>query len=164
MEHKGDPMCTIERFIRCGCKRYTGFTLIELMIVVAIIGIIAAISSVLFNTFTEKARVQKTIAEIASIQTKIKIYEVHEGSLPDSLADIGNFIDTWGNAYQYIKIKDVSKPKCRKDRNLHPLNSDYDLWSNGKDGEYKLPLTAKASHDDIIRANDGTYIGIASEY
>jgi general secretion pathway protein G len=28
----------------------------------------------------------------------------------------------------------------------------------------ETPLTAKASHDDIIRANNGTYIGIASEY
>ncbi len=157
-------MCTIERFIRCGCKRYAGFTLIELMIVVAIIGIIAAISSVLFNTFTEKARVQKTIAEIASIQTKIKIYEVHEGSLPDSLADIGNFIDPWGNAYQYNNFEIVPKGSWRKDRNLVPLNTNYDLWSMGKDGQSEPPIASKCSHDDIIRANDGTYIGKASEY
>ena len=34
----------------------------------------------------------------------------------------------------------------------------------GKDGDSKAPLTAQASRDDIIRANDGGYIGLASGY
>jgi general secretion pathway protein G len=52
----------------------------------------------------------------------------------------------------------------REDKNLHPLNSDLDLYSIGPDGKTNLPLTAKASHDDIIRANDGGYFGVASNY
>jgi general secretion pathway protein G len=44
------------------------------------------------------------------------------------------------------------------------LNTDYDLYSMGKDGKTKGPLTAKDSHDDVIRANDGRFIGLASEY
>jgi general secretion pathway protein G len=34
----------------------------------------------------------------------------------------------------------------------------------GPDGETAIPLTAKKSQDDIIRANDGNYIGLASRY
>jgi len=45
-----------------------------------------------------------------------------------------------------------------------PLNSTYDLYSKGKDGASASPLTAKASADDVIRANDGGYIGLASGY
>lgn len=53
---------------------------------------------------------------------------------------------------------------ARKDGNLVPINTNYDLCSFGKDGESKAPLRAKDSHDDIIYANDGSYIGIASEF
>lgn len=54
--------------------------------------------------------------------------------------------------------------QARKDQFLVPLNSDYDLYSKGPDGKSSPPLTAKESRDDIIRANDGAYFGLASEY
>jgi general secretion pathway protein G len=44
------------------------------------------------------------------------------------------------------------------------LNSDYDLYSMGEDGESVPPLTAKQSRDDIIRANNGGFIGLAADY
>jgi general secretion pathway protein G len=52
--------------------------------------------------------------------------------------------------------------QARKDRFLVPLNDDYDLYSMGKDGTSSPPLTAKVSQDDIIRANNGSYVGLAS--
>ena len=52
----------------------------------------------------------------------------------------------------------------RKDQNLVPINSDYDLYSLGEDGDSKAPLTARASHDDIIRANNGNFIGLGEDY
>ena len=55
-------------------------------------------------------------------------------------------------------------PKPRKDRFLVPINSDYDLYSKGADGESVAPLTAAKSQDDIVRANDGEYLGLASRY
>ena len=58
----------------------------------------------------------------------------------------------------------ADKGKPRKDRFLHPINSDYDLYSMGKDGESVEPLTAKKSHDDVIRANDGQFVGLAVEF
>ncbi len=52
----------------------------------------------------------------------------------------------------------------RKDRFLVPINSDFDLYSMGKDRESVAPLTAKKSHDDVVRANDGAFVGLASEF
>ena len=54
--------------------------------------------------------------------------------------------------------------EVRKDRNLVPINTDYDLYSAGPDGNSVPPLTAAASRDDIVRANDGRFIGKAEEY
>jgi general secretion pathway protein G len=54
--------------------------------------------------------------------------------------------------------------KIRKDRSLHPLNTDFDLYSLGADGRSVAPLTAKQSHDDIIRANNGGYYGYGEDY
>jgi general secretion pathway protein G len=44
------------------------------------------------------------------------------------------------------------------------LNSDFDLYSKGRDRDSKLPLTAEASRDDIVRANNGGFIGLAKNY
>lgn len=136
------------------------------MIVVLIIGILSTIGTLIFQSFAEKSRVKKAISEILSLQTQIKAYTVYDGLFPDSLDDIegGNMQDPWGNPYQYTNFDNVPKGGWRKDRNLVPLNTDYDLWSMGKDGKSKPPIMAKDSHDDIIRANDGQYVGRASEY
>jgi len=151
---------------RDNCKRHRGLTLVELMVGVVIIGLIGSIATLTFQSFAEKARIIKAVSEISSIQVKIKGYEAYNGSLPNSLSDLDNFnlSDPWGYSYRYNDLNNIPKGKWRKDKKLVPLNSDYDLWSNGKDGKSKPPVTAKASHDDIIRANDGAYIGLASEY
>ena len=70
-----------------------------------------------------------------------------------------------GAAYAYVNHADASgRGSFRKDKNIVPINSDFDLWSNGKDGASVPPLTANPSRDDIIRANDGGFFGLASKY
>ena len=54
--------------------------------------------------------------------------------------------------------------KPRKDHFLHPISSDFDLYSMGKDGETVAPLTAQKSHDDVIRASDGAFYGLAANF
>ena len=44
------------------------------------------------------------------------------------------------------------------------INSFFDLYSMGKDGQSVTPLTAKASQDDIIWANDGAFCGPAADF
>jgi general secretion pathway protein G len=45
-----------------------------------------------------------------------------------------------------------------------PVNSTFDLYSLGPDGKSSPPFTAAPSQDDIVRANDGGFIGLASDY
>jgi general secretion pathway protein G len=87
-------------------------------------------------------------------------------SFPASLADVGldKLRDPWGNAYEYWPITGDTNQKVRKDRNLHPINTDFDLYSKGQDGSTNYPLTASASQDDIIRANNGAFFGLASNF
>lgn len=148
-------------------KLLGGFTLIELMVVIAILGTITGIAIPAYQSYIEKARAAKAIAEIAIMQGEIAGYELDEGEFPKTLNDIGRgtLKDPWENNYRYLNFANIKgKGKMRKDRFMVPLNTDYDLYSMGKDGKSKPPLTAKASHDDIIRANDGRFIGLASEY
>jgi general secretion pathway protein G len=57
-----------------------------------------------------------------------------------------------------------SSAKPRKDRFLVPINSDYDLYSMGPDGQSVAPLTAAPSQDDIVRASNGAYFGLAADF
>jgi general secretion pathway protein G len=143
-----------------------GLTLVELMIVLAIIGTLASIATPLYVDVQERARVARAIAEIRILDSEIAAFEGVNGRLPDSLAEMGRgaLEDPWGNAYEFLNFETGGKGKMRKDHALHPLNSTYDLYSMGKDGQSQAPLTAKASLDDIIRANDGGYIGLGSGY
>jgi len=144
-----------------------GFTLVELLIVIAILGTLSGIAIPLYNYQIEKARIIRAIAEIRILEKEITLYEIDSRDLPDKLKDIGRkgFLDPWGKKYKYLNFANVKgKGKMRKDRFLVPLNSDFDLCSKGRDGKSKPNLAAKVSYDDIIRANDGEYVGIASEY
>ena len=73
--------------------------------------------------------------------------------------------DPWGRDYQFLNFSAPgANGQIRKDHNLHPLNTDFDLYSLGKDGKSQAPLTAKASHDDVIWARDGAFVGLAEDY
>ena len=146
-----------------------GFTLIELMLVFALIGILASLASLAFNSYRERAKVAACVAEIRVIEKNVLSYYINENQFPDSLADVGldQVKDPWHNPYQYLKILGAQKNvtgNARKDHFLVPINSDFDLYSKGPDGQSKTPLTAPVSADDIIRANDGEFVGRASLY
>ncbi len=53
---------------------------------------------------------------------------------------------------------------ARKDRFLVPINSDFDIYSMGKDKDTVAPLNPPKSHDDIIRASDGGFYGLAKNF
>ena len=143
--------------------------MVEVMIVIVLIGILSSIAIPTYYSSREKARIAATINEIKILEKLIIGYNIDHKSYPETLDDIGmqTLKDPWGNPYQYLKIEGRTKKgvgKLRKDRNLVPVNSDFDLYSNGKDGQSQSPFTAKASRDDIVRANNGRYIGAVSGY
>lgn len=150
------------------------FTLIEVLLIVAILGTLLALVIPGYTNLLEKARVNQAISDIVKISRDLDEFLQDNYTLPETLTDLIqetkplNLIDPWGNPYQYLVILGKKKSEVqgmwRKDRFLVPINSDYDLYSTGKDGESIPPLTAQPSWDDIVRANDGSFIGLAHKY
>ncbi len=147
-----------------------GFTLVELLVVIAMLGTLSGIGIPAYSRYIDKARITKAIAEITMLQNEIKLYELGENALPNSLGDIGwgTLRDPYGNPYQYVNfatgLGGAGVGGKRKDQWDNPLNDDYDLYSTGKDGQSAQHLHNNKSHDDIIRAREGRFIGLASEF
>lgn len=235
-----------------------GFTLMELMIVVAIIGILGGIAVPAYLTYLEKARIARSIAEIRHIEKSVKLFYVTTERYPLTLAEVSADMirDPWGTPYQYLNVMTVaaaepndrsvlaqngldfwswfvpssahatqssnrgngngnggsggnggggsnsgkgngqgsaksnnaqsSSPQSsgqpasepsgnagsvpsaglgpRKDRFGVQLNTDFDLFSMGKNRESADSLATPKSYDDIVRASDGSFVGLASDF
>jgi general secretion pathway protein G len=146
-----------------------GLTLIELLLALAIGCILAVIAVPAYQGYIADTLINQAILDIHGLEPAIQRYEFDQGHLPDSLADIGagSKTDPWGNPYQYLRIKGADlkgKGQQRKDKNLVPVNSDYDLYSMGPDGDSNPPFTAKSARDDIVRCRNGQWVGVAEEY
>ena len=124
-------------------KRRGGFTLVELLLVLVILGVLAAIVIPKFSGRTEQAKEQATRTQISTFRTAISAYEIDNGSFPRSLQDLvtqpreaqnwrGPYIDApqvptdpWGNAYVYEVPGKVNA-------------SSYDVYSQGPPGQSKV--------------------------
>ena len=148
------------------CARRAGFTLIELLLALVILGVLAAIALPSYNQYLYRAKVAQAVNDIAAMNLQLRNYltENHVAAPDMSAIGAAGKLDPWGNAYLYANLAVVGIGGARKDKNLVPINTDFDLYSKGKDGVSKLPLTTKDARDDVILANDGKFIGLASDY
>jgi general secretion pathway protein G len=161
-----DNLTLVKRAFR---QRSLGMTLVEIMIALAIVGILSAVSVQLYDEYRERVMMAQVRSDMMNIGVAIARFQLNNGGvLPPDLAAIGmnGLLDPWGNPYGYQSLTPpVANPSMvRKNKNLVPINSDYDLYSMGPDGQSKGPLTAQASRDDIVRANNGRFVGLASDY
>ena len=105
-------------------KRQSGFTLIEIMVVVVIIGILAALVGPRLFGQVDKARIEAAKAEISTIENALKFYRLDNFAYPTTEQGIdalvtkpndpniknwnpGGYLerlpkDPWGNPYQYL--------------------------------------------------------------
>lgn len=127
-----------------------GFTLIELMLVVIIIGALVAMVLPRLSGRTEQARVQAAQADIRSnIATALKLYELDNGSFPSTSEGLNALLAKSGDTRNwngpYLEKKPVD-PWGREYKYESPgghRTQDYDLSSSGKDGQAGTP-------DDIV--------------
>lgn len=129
-------------------RRASGFTLIEVLLVLIILVIIGSLAVNVFTGTQDKASVNAAKSNVPLVRTAIDMYRLDMNKYPSKLADLweqpsdttasdkwaGPYMeqlkpDPWGNEYQYTAEgkKNASK---------------YDFWSNGPDGQ-------SGSEDDI---------------
>ncbi len=149
-------------------KKQHGFTLLELMIIVVLVGILAGLAHASFTAYIDRAKAAKAIGDIGKIHIAIQNFLLSENrGYPANLAEIGldDLRDPWGNPYQYLVVDGLgNNGAVRKDKNLVPVNQYYDIYSMGNDGVTSTPFTSNLGRDDIVLAGDGGYFGLAKDH
>jgi general secretion pathway protein G len=147
--------------------RPAGLTLIELLLALAIVAVLAVIAVPAYSSYIDRAKVSQAEGDIVQIEVTIAQYLADHNSLPAGLDNLQNvnLTDPWGHPYQYLNLGvRGAMGHARKDRSLVPINSDYDLYSMGKDGQSVPPLTAQVSQDDIVRGRNGSFVGLGADF
>jgi len=150
-------------------ERAKGFGLLELIVVMVILTLLTTLAIPALDGYTQRARVVSAIGDISGLSLEIEKFRLrNNGRIPATLEEMGVEIplDPWNQPYEFLNIPAAGpgKGSVRKDGKLNPLNTDFDLYSVGKDGKSAGPLSAKASRDDIVRANNGAFIGLGEDY
>ena len=82
-----------------------GFTMIELIVVCAILGILASLAVPQYQKFREKIKVTTVVSEIRNIEKSVFAYTADNQDYPNSLNAVGmdSWRDSWDQPYQYLE-------------------------------------------------------------
>jgi general secretion pathway protein G len=157
----------VRRESHCTARRCTGITLLELMVALGLVAVLSAVAFPAYQQYVVRAQNQQALADLREISIRITKFELNNTRLPASLAELDGetMLDPWGNPYRYLEMSGGNGlSAARKDGRLNPINSDYDLYSMGRDGASASPLRARQSRDDIVRGSNGAFFGLAADY
>lgn len=136
------------------------------MIVAALLAVLFAVALPLYQNYRDRARARMAAQQITAMAALVQRIALERRTLPASLEDagLGGRLDPWGRPYVYYNVEANGRGGARKDRRLNPLNTDFDLYSLGRDGLTKPQISQKDSLDDVIRASNGRFVGMAADY
>ncbi|MEZ4650059.1 MAG: type II secretion system protein GspG [Candidatus Eisenbacteria bacterium] len=142
-----------------------GFTLVEVILVLIVLGIVSTSAVVSYGSVINRAKNVRAVSDLTAISVAIDDYHKRRGTYPPNLAKIhfDDREDPWGNPYIYLPVDD-SCGGTRTDAYGDPVNTDYELYSAGADGETGASLSCGPGADDPIRADNGHFLGIADTF
>ena len=83
----------------------SGFTIVELLIVIVVIGILAAITIVAFNGVQQRAKVSTAQSELSNLAKATQIYQIDQGRYPNTI----EWADVFKAANMYENTRDSTK-------------------------------------------------------
>jgi general secretion pathway protein G len=140
----------------------TGFTLIEILLVVILIGILASIAVPRFTDSTNQARIAAARADIQTLSLSLDMYELAAGRFPDTSQGLKALVEkpslppeplSWNGPY--LKKREVPRDPWGNDYVYEypgKHGTDYDLFSPGPDG-------IAGNNDDIANWNNSDDAG-----
>ncbi|EPI1226300.1 pilin, partial [Neisseria gonorrhoeae] len=142
-----------------------GFTLIELMIVIAIVGILAAVALPAYQDYTARAQVSEAILLAEGQKSAVTEYYLNNGKWPEDNGNAGVAASSKiiGKYVKQVEIKNgvVTAQMASSNVNKEIKDKKLSLWAKRQDGSVKWfcgqPVTrdaGNADNDDVNAAND----------
>ncbi|EPT3720071.1 pilin [Neisseria gonorrhoeae] len=135
-----------------------GFTLIELMIVIAIVGILAAVALPAYQDYTARAQVSEAILLAEGQKSAVTEYYLNNGEWPENntSAGVASATDIKGKYVKEVEVKNgvVTAEMASTGVNKEIQGKKLSLWAKREDGSVKWfcgrPVTrTKAANDDV---------------
>ncbi|MBH5934928.1 pilin [Neisseria meningitidis] len=139
-----------------------GFTLIELMIVIAIVGILAAVALPAYQDYTARAQVSEAILLAEGQKSAVTEYYLNHGIWPGDNSDAGvasTATDIKGKYVKEVEVKNgvVTATMLSSGVNNEIKGKKLSLWAKRQDGSVKWfcgqPVTRAATNDDDVTAD-----------
>ncbi|MGE6293549.1 pilin [Aeromonas media] len=145
--------------MKSNMKKQSGFTLIELMIVVAIVAILAAIALPAYQTYTQKAKFSEAIAATGSLKTAVEVcVQTQDIATTNTLCTVqgSNGIPVAPSAAGYVNDVDLAVDGTAPDVKITVTSQGINSGASAAGATYILGGDVDATTRQVIWKHDGT--------